>query len=456
MKWRPSDISRALTARYRAMPPRGHASPLRAVEDPRPVPPVVVPRWIQLVLLPLAILALWELARAAGTVVLIVIFAGVTALMLNPAVKGLQRRGVPRPVAIPVVYLSIVAALVLLGILLASPISTQVSHFKDNIPSIEAQANRDLVNLQNWLDHHGINVHIQKQGHTALQTITQSISKQSGAIVSFSSDLLQKLATISFALVLSLVLSIYFLIYSDSIGDLVRRVMPRGDGTLDDDYPHRVQRAVLGYVRGALLFSVLMGTSAAICLWIFGVLGIFPDGRHYAVFFGAFYGLMELVPYVGPILGALPPVLVALLVHPISAVWVTLLFVVLQQLEGHLVAPQVFRISLRINPILVILALLIGDQLYGIAGALLALPVAAVIRETVVYLRRHLVLEPWSTTAGGAVGLGSGAQAGPAPPADTMDVVPDRCPDCGTAAAPGDAFCRACGCSLEPHVRTPG
>ena len=63
--------------------------------------------------------------------------------------------------------------------------------------------------------------------------------------------------------------------------------------------------------------------------------------------------------------------------------------------------PQVFRISLRINPILIILALLIGDQLYGIAGALVALPVIAVIRQTVLYLRRHLVLEPWGVVAAG-------------------------------------------------------
>ncbi len=130
------------------------------------------------------------------------------------------------------------------------------------------------------------------------------------------------------------------------------------------------------------------------------------------MFFGAFYGLMELVPYVGPILGAAPPVLVALFNDPISALWVTLLFIALQQLEGHVVAPQVFRISLRINPILIILSLLIGFQIYGVAGALVALPSAAVIRETVMYLRRHLVLEPWSTAGPGA-GL---AERGSAPP----------------------------------------
>jgi predicted PurR-regulated permease PerM len=188
--------------------------------------------------------------------------------------------------------------------------------------------------------------------------------------------------------------------------------VPPGDGTPQDDYPLIIQRAVYGYVRGQLLFSVIMGTSAGLCLWIFGVLGIFRPGAHYAVFFGAFYGLAELIPYVGPILGAAPAVLVALFNEPISALWVTLLFVALQQLEGHVVAPQVFRISLRINPILVILALLIGFQIYGIAGALVALPVAAVIRETVLYLRRHLVFEPW-TTAGPGAGVVEASGASP-------------------------------------------
>jgi len=450
MRWRPINIRMLLRRRDRAAgsPDRAPAPGSEPAHAGLPVPPVVVPRWIQLVLLPLAILALWELARAAGPVLLILVFASVTALMLNPPIKWLERHGVPRPVGIPLTFLSGFATLAVIGIVLSSPVTAQVSHFAADLPSIVRHANRDLGNVQTWLNNRGINVHIEKQGQTALETLEKGIAKRSGDIVSFSSDLLQKLAEISFALVLSLVLSIYFLVYAESIGSLVRRVMPQGDGTREDDYPYRVQRAVLGYVRGQLLFSLLMGTSVAVALWFFGILGIFPDGRHYALFFGGFYGLMELVPYLGPLLGALPPVLVALLVDPITAVWLTILFVVLQQLEGHLVAPQVFRISLRINPILIILALLIGDELYGIAGALLALPVSAVLRETVLYLRRHLVLEPWSTAAAGTLGVRSGVGA--------LAVLPDRCPDCDALADPGDAFCRACGASLEPHVRTSG
>jgi predicted PurR-regulated permease PerM len=407
---------------------------------PSPPPPrVVVPRWVQLVILPLAIVGLWALARASGPVLLILIAASTGALILNPIVKVLHRRGIPRGISIFLVYIGLFAIIVGAGVLLANPVSTQVAHFSHDVPKFIRKANHDLADLQKFLNRNGIHIKIQQQGQTALQTLEKKVTKSSGSIVSFARDLLGKAVTVGFDLVLTLVLSIYLLVYGRQIGRLVRRIMPPGDGTPEDDFPLLVQRAVYGYVRGQLLFSVVMGTSAGILLWIIGTIGIFPDGSRYAVFFGGFYGLMELVPYIGPILGAAPPVLVALFNDPVSAIWVTLMFVLLQQLEGHLVAPQVFRISLRINPILIILALLCGYQIYGIAGALVALPSAAVIRETVLYLSRHLVLEPWGTPA--TVG----------PP---LGLITESCPDCGRPADAADQFCRACGAELRvpaPH-----
>ncbi len=424
----------------------------------RPVPPVVVPRWIQLVLLPIALLGLWALARAAGTVLLVLLIASVIALILNPLIKRFERGRVPRGLAILLVYLGGFAIVGGLGVLLANPISTQASRFSRDVPHFIDKANHDLADVQTWLNDRGIKVQIQQQGQTALQTLEKHVLKSSGSIVSFSRDLLSQVVTISFDLILVLVLSIYLLVYGRQIGDLVRRIMPPGDGTPEDDFPLLVQRAVFGYVRGQVLFSLIMGASAALALWLFGVIGIFPAGEQYAVFFGGFYGLMEFIPYIGPIIGPLPAVLVALFNDPISAVWVILLFVGLQQLEGHIVAPQVFRISLRINPILIILALLIGYQLYGIAGALVALPLASIVRQTVIYLRRHLVLEPWVVGAPGAAALGPAlTPAGDRSPGHQDEdgpMGPDRCPDCGAEPAADDAFCRRCGASLEPKVRT--
>jgi putative heme transporter len=231
------------------------------------------------------------------------------------------------------------------------------------------------------------------------------------------------------------------LLYSGGIGRLARAVMPPGDGSPEDDFPLRAQKAVFSYVRGQLLFSLIMGATAGLSLWIFGVVGIFPDGKTYALFFGVFFGVMELVPYVGPVLGALPPVVVALVQDPLTALWVAVLFVALQQLEGHVVAPQVFGNALRINPLLIIFALLFGAETYGIIGAFIALPLAAVARETMVYLRRHLVFEPWGDPAA-PLPAGSAAPLGLPPP--------PSCPRCGEPIAPGDAFCRSCGTHLGP------
>jgi predicted PurR-regulated permease PerM len=303
----------------------------------------------------------------------------------------------PRAIAIILSYIAVLLVFAAIGALLSAPVSTQLSHFTDNLPYYVRRANHDLINLQSFLNKHGIKVHIEQQGHTALQTLQKKLLKSSGSILSFSRDVLGKLVTLSVDLVLTFVLSVYMLVYARTIGELVRRWMPPGDGTPSDDYPLLIQHAVSSYVRGQLSFSLIMGGSSAIVMELMGLLKIFPDGSHYAVFFGLFYGLMELIPYVGPIIGPIPPIVVALVTDPVSALWVLAVFVVLQQLEGHVVAPQVFRISLRINPIIVILALLIGYEIYGVAGALLALPVATVIRQTILYLRKHLVLEPWST-----------------------------------------------------------
>ena len=104
--------------------------------------------------------------------------------------------------------------------------------------------------------------------------------------------------------------------------------------------------------------------------------------------------------------------------NPLDAVWLIIAFTVLQQLEGHVVAPNVFGQALRINPLLVIFALLLGGQMAGFIGAFIALPIAAILRETIVYLRRHLRFQRWDLPA-----------EAPPPPPQT------HCPECGALVA---------------------
>lgn len=364
-----------------------------------PVPKTIVPRWLQVTVLALGILVLSGIASAIKPVLVIFLVASIVGLILNPiAARVADRLRIRRGFAVIVVYAALFLILLAIGALLANPVADQVTTLRHDFPRLSQSAGRSLGSLQSWLDSVGLRVHIREQGQSAVQVIQRQLLASSGDVLSFSQSLLQSAATISFALILVFVISVYMLLYAESIDRIVRSVMPPGDGSSEDDYPTAVQRAVYGYVRGQALFSLVMGTSAGLAMWLAGVVGLFPQGRSYAVVFGAFYGLMELVPFIGPVLGAVPPILVALINHPIDAVWVGLIFLALQQIEGHFVAPQLFGHTLRINPLLILFALLVGAELYGVVGALLALPIAAVGRETVIYLRRHVVLEPWGTS----------------------------------------------------------
>ena len=379
-------------------PPEPEEERLAGSEDesPHEPPRAIVPRWVQLVLLPLAIVAVWALAKAAGKVLLLFVVAGLIALVLNPAVAMMHRDRIPRGLAVLAVYLAFFLTLAGVGFLLANPISHQVQRFTNNLPSLEREANKQFVSWEKQLNESGIHVKIVKPGKTAVQSIFDKVGKSAGKFASFGTALATEIASAIFNLVLIFVLSVYMLLYGPTIGALVRRIMPAGDGSKADDYPALTQRAVSRYVGGQLLFSAIMGLSAGLSLYIFGVLGIFPDGRKYAIALGVFYAFAELIPYIGPIIGAIPPVLVALFTDPISAVWLVLLFIGLQQVEGHIVAPQVFGHTLRINPLLVIFALLFGLAVHGIIGALVALPILSVLRETVLYLNRHIAFEPWT------------------------------------------------------------
>ena len=406
------------------------------VDPPARVDPVMVPRWIQLVMLPLLLLGAWTVARAAGPVLLLFIVAGLIALLLNPFVTFLRRLGFPRGAAVGTVFLVLLMGIAGIGLLLADPVANQVSSFRDNVPGIVDDANASLADAQRWLDRNGIDLQVSKPGRTAVESLGDRLAEGSGELAAFTRDALLRLVEASIAVILIIVLSVYMLLYGERIGAVVRGIVPPGDGTPEDDFPTRIQGAVFGYVRGQLLFSLIMGTSAGVCLWILGSLGIFPEGKTYAFAFGAFYGFAELIPYIGPAIGAFPAVVIALFgPDPLDAVWLIVMFTALQQIEGHVVAPNVFGRALRINPLLVIFALLLGGQIYGFLGAFIALPIAAVLRETVVYLRRHLVLEPWPRApAVELAGLETAAAA--------------SCPECGARLAPGAARCDACGTEL--------
>ena len=366
---------------------------------------IVVPRWIQLVGLPLLLVLAWVLASAAAHVVFLFVVAGLVALLLDPLVRALQKARLPRGLSVAVVYVLFAVALGLIIIAVATAVVGETKTAADRfnayftharVPSGQTSADRDVDRLQIWLNTHRLkSVKVQERGHKLVRQIRQrDVGKYTNKIVTFVEGAAISIGKTLFSAVLLLVVSIYMLLDLSRLGRVVNRRFPPRPG--EQPLLLSIESALASYVRGQAALSLIIGASAGVGLWLLGALGLLPHGQQYALLFGAWVAVTEIIPYLGPWLGAVPAVAYALVVHPISAVWVTLLFLGIHQIEGHIVVPNVMGNALRLHPLLVIFGLAAGAELYGLPGALIALPLLAVGRAIWEFFFDRISFEKWS------------------------------------------------------------
>jgi predicted PurR-regulated permease PerM len=371
---------------------------------------IQIPRWIQLVGLPMLLLLLWVLAGAARHVVFLFLVASLIAFLLNPLVRGLTRVWIPRGFGVALVYLSFVAIVLAAGIALGTVVVNQTKSGANRVNDYftvehgrasKTHADRDVDRFQHWLDTHRLGgIEIQQQGHDLVRNVAdKDVSKYTSQVIDFVEGAAISTIKFLFSLVLVIVVSIYMLLDMPRLARAADRRFPPHEGSAP--LLTRIERSLASYVRGQALLSLIIGTSAGVGLWVLGTLGLAPGADKYAVLFGAWVAVTELIPYLGPWLGALPPLFYELVVHPVSAIWVTLLFLGIHQIEGHIVVPKVMGNALRLHPLLVIFGLLAGGEIYGLPGALVALPLLAAGRAIWEFFSERVALEPWQE--GGAI-----------------------------------------------------
>jgi predicted PurR-regulated permease PerM len=339
-------------------------------------PRIQVPRWVQLVGLPLLLVLAWVFLTAASHVVFLFIVAGLIALLLDPLVRALQHIRLPRGLSVAIVLLLFAAALGLVILAVAT-------------------ADRDVDRFQQWLNqHHLKGVKIRQRGHKLVRQIQQrDIGKNTNKIVSFVEGAAISIGKTLFSVVLLIVISIYMLLDMQRFGRAIDRKFPPRPG--EEPLLRSIEHALASYVRGQATLSLVIGASSGIGIWVLAATGLLPHAQQYALLFGAWVALTEVIPYLGPWLGAAPPFAYALVVHPISALWVALLFLGIQQVEGHVVVPNIMGNALRLHPLLVIFGLAAGAELYGLPGALTALPLLAVGRAIWEFFVDRITFEPW-------------------------------------------------------------
>jgi len=425
---------------------------LRRVDDAGAAPPrqpptgtIVVRRWVQLAVLPVLLIVGWFMLGKISEAVFIFIVATLLALVLNPFVRGLQRIKAPRPLAVAIVYLVAIGILGGAIALIIPPLVHQIRALLDALPGMAQQVGAGVHGLQSLADRFHLRIDVSKELQTGAKSVASYLLGASRSLLGIGVSVAR---TVTISVIIA-VISLYMLLDAKRIGRFIVEHFPTSSQDDGLDYVALTQSAVVKYLQAQLLLSAAIGTGTGLTMWVLGMTGVFPSGSKYAIAFGAWAGLTEVIPYLGPVLGAIPPVIVALLHAPLTAVWVIIAYVGIQEVEGHIAAPLIMGTRFRVHPLVVIFAVLIGNQLHGIVGMFIAVPLIPLARETWVFFRARVRFEGWQNTV---LDLTGGGRPGPSTderPGDAAAPVaglgpaalPDAAAPAGAAgaAAPPDA-----------------
>jgi len=308
---------------------------------------------------------LWALFEVRDALLLIYV-AALVAIGFSPVVSAIERRRVagrhrlPRWAAILVIYLTLIGSLVAIGMAVMPPLVMQARELWSELPTL-------LHRGQQWLLDRGLlsqEISVRQAVEQTASGGTDAVGTVIGAVWGFVGGV--------FGILTILILAFYFLVDSASLVRTFVRLFPSGERERVEDACMRISTKVSAWLAGQLLLGAIIGSTAAIGLWLLGV--------PYFYVLALIAGVGEMIPVVGPLLAAIPAIAVALSVSPATALFVAIFFLVQQQFENHVLVPKVMERQVGVSAVVVIVALLVGGSLLGIIGALLAVPTAAILQ----------------------------------------------------------------------------
>jgi predicted PurR-regulated permease PerM len=315
----------------------------------------------------LAVVAWWAITRVAHTALLLLLGA-VVAFALAPAVRRLEDRlDGRRGLAAGLVYLAVFAAALGGLALLVAPLVGQTSQLIQDLPGLAEALQARLPGLETRLRQLGLPVEAGGLQARASSWIVES----GGGVLGATLAVLTGLTGAVVDLLLVLVVSFYLVLEGPRLRDALAALVPAERRPQALFAEETVVRIAGGYLRGQLLLALVIGVLAGVGAWLFGL--------RYPYVIGLVAGVLELVPMIGPVLGAIPAVLLALLLPFPTVVWVVLYFVAIQQLENYVLVPRVSGHAVGLHPLAAMLALVAGFELAGILGGLFAVPAAGVL-----------------------------------------------------------------------------
>lgn len=335
--------------------------------------------WALLGLLALGFVFFKYALAPVSVVVAPVIVALIVVYLLNPLVSLLQRMGIPRALSVGMVFAVFLVSVSWFLSWLVPAIVRQISNFIDEAPDL---AQRFIQEVNRFSEARGFSWRLDASN----QEIAGFFTDNRDQIISFLGglgNLAGQIVHLSVTLVLGIILSIYLLVDLPGMQERMRDRIPPPYREEAAELARRIGSCIGGFFRGQFLVALFVGVASALVL-------TWPVGLPFAVLVGFVAGIFNLVPLIGPFLAGIPAIIIGLTSdRPNRALWAAVALLAVQQVDNHIISPNVMGRTVRLHPITVMLGLLIGGTAAGILGMLVTIPIIAVVKIVGLYLWRR-------------------------------------------------------------------
>ncbi|MDU1043930.1 MULTISPECIES: AI-2E family transporter [Peptoniphilus] len=345
-----------------------------------------------------SIIVIFKKFSILGYTLSCVIIAVIFAYIIDPLVNYLERKGIKRQFGVIIVYITVILIFAVLIISVIPKTINEISNLLTSLPDMVDTLTKNVngsmseffakFNVElpdNFIDVYKKsnpkvegNVETPEIVSNILDSITKAVNKLVGnmqeSLMKSASNLLSKLyglVTGAFRLLLVLIFSFYFSVDKEKFTLKLKKAIPNKHRKDVTYLATRIDTALQQFIRGRLLMAIFVGVLTMIYLLILRV--------DFAIIIGLITCVADIIPYIGPFLGCAPAVLFAFMDSPIKALWVLILFVLIQWVENNILAPKLIGNSTGLSPLIVLISIIIGGGLFGVWGMVISVPITSII-----------------------------------------------------------------------------
>jgi predicted PurR-regulated permease PerM len=323
-----------------------------------------LPIYIKISQISLGIVAFTFVMYAGQEIILPLIFSIIIAILLNPLVNYLQHKGCNRVIAISIaVFLTFLVTVSLLYFIIS-----QFSMFSDALPQLKGKFNSLVDDIVKW---------ISQTFNVSTKNVKDWIARQQSESLNSGTMVIgQTISTISGVLVIVFLLPVYiflFLFYKPLLLQFIAQLFPQNKHTTVAEVLAETRTLIQSYLIGLLVEAAIVATLNAASLLVIGI--------DYAILLGIIGALLNVIPYIGGIIAVAIPMILALVTkEPVYAIYVLIAHLTVQFIDNNFIVPKIVASRVKINALVSIIVVFIGDAIWGIPGMFLSLPLTAIVK----------------------------------------------------------------------------